>query len=197
MEKFTQFNQPQDRQLLLLLNLIIVILGLVCVALIFLTIAGYGMARLNLPNNVSVSINGQPLTSRLVRLRPGSYQVVVSSPNITPYQSTLRVSLFQTVVFNPVLVQRSADSIASSVIGSVGAGGVPPQLGFTQWFDNNTWAVGLVVPGNSDLALHYDNNKMQWEVGFYNGGGYPDDLTTLPANVAAYVVQLETQHAGG
>jgi hypothetical protein len=34
-------------------------------------------------------------------------------------------------------------------------------------------------------------------VGYYNGGGYPDDLTTLPSGVATYVEQLEAQHAQG
>jgi hypothetical protein len=182
---------------ILLLNLVIAVVVGVCAVLIFLTISGYGSLQLDLPNNVSVLINNHVITSNSFKMRPGNYQIIVTSPLINPYEENLNIGLFRTTVFKPNLQQRSANAIASSVIGAIGTGGGAPQPGPVQWFNNNTWFVGVVSPGPLYLAMYYDNTQQQWAVGYYDVAGYPSDLSKIPVNVATYIENLEAQYAGG
>jgi hypothetical protein len=188
--------QNSDRRMILLTDLFIVVMAILCAWLIFLTFTGYGTVKLNLPTNVTTRVNGHIVTAHSLKMRPGNYQIIVSSPTITPYQGTLQVGLFQTINYSLRLTQRSADAIAGSVIGGDGQTG-NIQLGLVEWFNNNSWVVGLVSPGDTDLALHYNSTQNQWVVGYYNASGYTADLTALPANVANYIEQLEAQHVQG
>jgi len=188
--------QNSDRRILLLADLFIIVMTILCVWLIFLAFVGFGTIKFNLPRNVTISINGHTVVARTLKMRPGSYQIIVSSPTITPYQGILQVSLFQTVNYSLRLTQRSANAIASSVVGGDGQTG-NIQLGFTEWFNNNSWVVGTVSPGYTDLALHYSSIQNRWVVGYYNASGYTANLTALPANVANYIGQLEAQHVQG
>jgi hypothetical protein len=187
------YDLYQDRRLRLIIDFVIAFIAILCVCLIYLAITGYSTVKLSLPNNVTVRINGHDVTNQLLKMRPGNYQIVVSSPIITPDQETLHVSLFRTTIYKPILEQRSINAIASSTIGAAGPSGAPDPT-FVRWFDNNTWVVGLVAP-STYLALHY-NNQSQWVVGYYNNPGYPENLSTLPVSVATYIEQLEARHAG-
>ncbi len=186
----------QNRRLTLLLNILTVLVVIVCAGLIFLSITGYSTVKLSLPSNATIHINGHTVSDKSIRMLPGSYQVIVSSPTIRPYQGTLSVGLFQTIIYRPSLEQRDPETIASSLLGGSGQSGAL-QFGLVQWFDNDTWVVGLIGPSNTCLAAHFDVSQNQWVIGYYNGGGYPDALTLLPSSVAAYVEQLEAQNAQG
>ena len=188
--------QASDRRIVLLADLFIGVLAVLCVWLIFLIFAGYGTIRLNLPANTTVRINGHVVTARTLQLRPGNYQIIVSSPVITPYQGTIQAGLFGVNNYTPHLNQRNPNAIASSVLGGDGQFG-SLQLGLVQWFNNNSWVVGLITPGGADLAMRYNSTQNQWLVGFYDEPGYTYNLTTLPANVAAYIEHLEVEHAQG
>jgi hypothetical protein len=194
---YTQSYQKQSNPLILPLKAAIGITILISLILILLTIFGYGSLHLsNIPDTAIVRINGHATTESTFKLRPGDYQILVASPIINPQQVTVNVGLFRTTTFTPKLEQRSAASIFSSLIGGVNAAG-PPKPGRVQWFHDNTWVVGQVVPGNAELAAYYDAGQKQWILAFYNGGGYPTDLTKLPADVAAYITTLETNYGGG
>lgn len=191
-------SPPTAKQLpTFLFTAVAILLTIICAVLIFLTIAGYGTVKLiNVPANASTTINGHMVQGTTIKMRPGNYQIIISSPLITPYQGVLKVKLFTTNTFHPTLAPRNMDAIASSLIGSVNSAG-SPQFTQTKWFNNNTWLVGLVGPDDLDLAIDYDSATNKWSVGYYNGGGYPNSLTPLPANVANYITTLETNYAGG
>ncbi|MGH7142150.1 MAG: hypothetical protein ACREF5_01605 [Candidatus Saccharimonadales bacterium] len=198
MENYSTYYQNRNRRQLFSLNIIILALLILCGIFIFLIVHGYSTVQLDVPAGMSINVNNHTVTTHILKMRPGSYQIIISSPTITPYQGTLHVGLFGVTKYKPTLRQRNASAIASSVIGAVGTAG-SPQVVLIKWFDNNTWFVGLVAPEDIDLAMHYNSSQRQWSVGFYNANssGYPANLSSLPDNVAAYVQNLETQHAGG
>ncbi|HSX23979.1 MAG TPA: hypothetical protein VLE74_02655 [Candidatus Saccharimonadales bacterium] len=189
--------QPTDNsRIKMLLTGLAALLAAGSALLVLLIFVGYGRLQLNVPRSAAVTINGQAVKETELKLRPGEYNLIVSSPLISPYQATVKVGLFRTVRFGPQLRQRDASAIASALIGAVGSAG-PPDLLVPRWFANNAWLVGVVVPGNADLAARYDSAAGKWVVGYYNGGGYPTDLSSLPADVSAYIKYLETNYAGG
>ena len=190
-------NYPrQQRQGLLLLRLSMVILALACVIIVFLIINGYGSLDIKIPSNATITINTHVVKAGSLRIRPGTYQVIVSSPTTTPLETTVKVNLFNTTVYQPRLEQRNANAIASSLLGGTDSVATV-NISLAQWFNNNTWVAALVVPSDLGLVLHYDTTTNQWDIVYYPDDNYPADLTKLPANVATYVGQLEAQHAQG
>lgn len=190
-------NYPTiSRQSLLLLSLLIGIATVFCAALIFLTIAGYGTVRFSELNNDVIHINGHQINTKTIKIRPGSYKIIISSPTITPYQGTLSVGLFKTTVYSPKLESRSPTAIVSSILGGTEQSGAL-QFSFAQWFNNRDWLAGLVGPGGVGLVLQYDSSQARWLVEYYEQPGYQSDLTKLPVNIATYVEQLEAQHNEG
>lgn len=186
-------------QQLFIMNVFIGILVLLIGVFAFLSIAGFGTLDLNkLPKDASVRINGHSATGRSVRLRPGSYDVMVSSPYITPYQTSLDIPLLGTVTFNPTLQPRSPSAIFSSLFGAALSTSIPPDPANVEWLDDNTWLVASLNPGGVVAAAHFDSVTKQWIIGYCsNGQTYPHDATKLPADVKNYVGQLEAQHAQG
>jgi hypothetical protein len=181
-------------------NLLIVvaigILAAVSILFIVLSFVGYGTLKIDMPAGTEIQINGHSVhPTASLKMVPGTYEVIVSSPTVNPYVGTVGVGLFKTTTLNPKLQLRSPAAVTSSLLGGVGASGAPQPV-HTKWFDNNTWLAGVIVPGNADFAFHYDSAQSKWTVSFYNGGGYPDNTSALPANVASYVQTLEAQDAG-
>jgi hypothetical protein len=196
MSEQSPYYDNSIRQTILLLNLLIVLATIISVVLIFLIITGYGKVDFSVPGNAVIKINGHSVKNGNIQMIPGNYQVTVSSPTIMPYQGTLIVGLFQSTIYKPRLVQRDAESIASSLLGGESQSGAL-QIGLVQWFDNNTWFAGLIGPNDAELAVHFDSAQNRWDVSYYNAGGYPEDLSKLPPTVAAYIEQLEAQNAQG
>ncbi len=196
MDDQTLYAPGTNRQILLGLNILIAILVIISAIYILLTYTGYSKVSFVVPNGSTVNINGHLISANNLRMVPGKYNVVVSSPTINPYQSVLNVGVYQTIIFKPLVNQRSPESIASSLLGGAGQSGAL-QFGLVRWFDNSTWVAGLVGPNEAGLALQYDGAQAQWKVAYYNGGGYPEDLTKIPTPVAAYIEQLEAQNVQG
>lgn len=187
-------NNPRVR---MLLNIGIGIAALLCAWSVFLYLAGYGTATIGtLPARAVVRVNGNLTTAKTLRLRPGTYTLLVTSPLTNPYQSTFRVSVLAATRINPSLQRRSPDAIASSVVGGIGPT-EPVALQHAQWFDSDTWVVGFTLPANAPLALHYDTTQGKWSVTYSTAAGYPSDKTKLPAEISNYITQLETTYVPG
>lgn len=193
-------NQPtyntlvSERNLLRLLTIAIAAAVLISVVLAVLAITGFGTLKLDIPSGATASLNGHRITSSTLKLRPGSYQLAVSSPTTAPLQQTITVNLFRTTIYKPSLQPRQVDAIASSLLGALSGSTQAPHLIGVRWYANNTWLVALAMPGSAPLALHYGSNH-QWTIEYYLSAGYPDDTSGLPSDVAAYVNQLEAQNA--
>lgn len=158
---------------------------------------GYGTVTIaNVPGNADVRINGHIIHTATLKLHPGTYQLVISSPATKPYESTIHVSIFKTTAYHPAFQQRDPNAVASSVIGSFGSN-EPISMYHVQWFNSDTWLVGILLPGNSPLVLHYDAARKQWVAAYFGVSGYPTDITKLPSNVATYVKYVETTYAPG
>ena len=188
----------ENQQYLRILNVAIALAVLCCGIFIYLLDSNHSTVNLNnLPADATIRVNGHTVNGRSVQLRPGSYEISVSSPTTMPYIGTLSIGRLQMVDFKPSLTQRSANAIASAAIGTeVGSNtSEVAQLTQIRWFSNNTWLVGLLQSGTTELALQYDSAKKTWDVRYYGGGGYPHDASSLPADVAAYVNVLEAEHA--
>lgn len=181
----------RDRQTSLLLRFGMVMAVFASIVLLFLTVAGYGHAKLiGIPANATVSINGHHVTATTLKMRPGSYQVLIFSPTLTPYQGTLHVGLLTTTQYKPSLSQRSPDAIASSILGAIPGSTLPPKFEKMLWFSDNTWLAGSLTPDDTVLALHYDGEQKQWVLAFCSATGYPNDTSVLPSSVASYVQSL-------
>lgn len=180
-----------DKQMSLLFRLGIIIAAFGSIVLLFLTVAGYGYAKfIGIPAHATVSINGHHIATTMLKMRPGSYQVLISSPTLTPYQGTLHIGLFTTTQYKPSLSQRSADAIASSVLGAIPGSTLPPKFEKVLWFNNNAWLAGSLAPEDIILALHYNSVQQQWVLDFCSATGYPNDTSALPSSVATYVQSL-------
>ncbi|GEM_PF-3206751 len=180
-----------------LLNIGIVISVILCLIFTVLAFFGYGTLRLeNLPTDSTVRVNNHVTTGQSLKLRPGSYKVVITSPLSDPYFATVHITAFGSATVKPSSGLRNPDAIASSVLGAVNAA-IPVHVLQPKWFDNNTWLVGFLSPGNPKMALHYDTKQKQWTVGYYEMTGYPADAATLPTDVAAYIKQLGAQYHAG
>ena len=184
----------QNRQILRVLNLCIIILALACSMFFFLLIAGKGTIHLrNMPSGALVQLNGHTVSSTSIKVRPGTYQITIVSPVTTPYYAALHVNILQTISYLPTLQARSPDAIASSILGATSSSAAPHLLQ-VRWFNANAWLVGFVASDDLPIALHYNTSNKSWSVAFYQANGYPSSITTLPSNVAAYVQQLEAQN---
>lgn len=178
----------------------IIILSIVTLAisawLIVLTQIGYGHLQLSgVPSASTVTVNGHKVAYNAnLKVRPGSYSVIISSSSKTPYESTVRVGLFRTANLKPTLKDRDPNAIVSSIIGAYGQYGAP-VLGDVKWFDNDSWFVASVGPGNSvPIAMQFTDGK--WQVRYFLVDNYPQDITVLPSEVSAYVQSLEAKYAG-
>lgn len=164
---------------------------LVSILLIAFTIIGYGTLQLaNVPSSNSMSLNGHTIKPGTLKLRPGDYVLTVTAPSMAPFATTLHISLFRQTVEKPILQPRSTDAIASSLIGAIPGTSIPPHLANLQWFDGNMWVAGTLPPTDSVLVMKYNDSQQQWTVALCNNPGYPNDPTTLPSDVAAYIQPL-------
>ncbi len=173
-----------------LLNALIGLTIAAIFVLLFLTFAGYGTVQLQAaPGDVITTINGHRITQSNLKLRPGDYTVIATSPRFMPDQQALHVSMIKHSMYKPVLLPRDPNAITSSVIGAVPGGSQAPQLVQARWFDNQTWLAGHVV-SSGPIALKYDSGKRQWSVGYFAARNYPSSLGSLPSDVSAYIQQL-------
>ena len=177
----------------------IIILSVVTIAIsvwfIVLTQVGYGHLQLsNIPRASTVTVNGHKVAYNAnLKVRPGSYTVVISSSSKTPYEDTIDVGLFRTTTLKPTLKDRDPNAIVSSIIGAYGQYGAP-ILGDVKWFDDKSWFVASVGPGNSvPIAMQFTNGS--WQVRYFLVDNYPQDISVLPSEVAAYVQALEAKYA--
>lgn len=176
--------------------LIGVILFAISAWLVVLTNVGYGHLQLrNVPSASVVSVNGHKVAYNAnIKVRPGTYTVVVTSSSKTPFEGKVNVGLFRTTTFKPVLKDRDPNAIVSSIIGANGQYGAP-GLSDVKWFDNNTWFAAVVGPGSSTpIAMQFVNGT--WHIKYYLGDTYPQDLSVLPADVSQYIQSLEAKYAG-
>lgn len=188
-----------QKQKLLLMNTVVGLLLALVMFFIFLSAAGYGTVDLSkLPSGATIRINGHTTIARSVKLRPGTYEILVASPYITPYQTGLSIPLLGAVTFNPTLQQRSPNAIFSSLFGAALSTSIPPDPSNVEWLDDNSWLVASLNPGGVIAAAHFDTASKEWVIGYCsNGQAYPHDVTRLPVDARNYVSQLEAQHAQG
>ncbi|MGI0134668.1 MAG: hypothetical protein ACREBW_06905 [Candidatus Micrarchaeaceae archaeon] len=184
-----QPESPEVR-ILRLLNICIAAGGILCAFFIFLAVAGFGSAAITgMPADTVISINGHRITAGSLKMRPGSYQVTVTSPTISPYQGTLHISLFATTQFKPTLKPRDANSVVSSTLGAVPNSMLVPKFGTVKYFPDN-WIAGALSPDGTVIALHYDESKKQWAIGYCGAPGYPQDTASIPNAVGTYIQSL-------
>ena len=165
-------------------TLVLLMAGLICYA----AFAGYRTVQLGgLPVGATVLLNGHKVTSASVRLRPGDYDIVITSPTTAPYDATMSVGWLHDITYRPTLTQRSINAIAGTLLGATPETSIAPQLNHLRWFDDNTWAAGLLTPTDTVFVTHYDATKQQWLIAYCDDPAYPNDITALPADVAAYV----------
>lgn len=178
-------QQPRVRAVLYVAMVCMVALA---TFLVVLTVNGYGTLQLTgAPTNATVSINGHNATTTSLSLRPGSYQVVVTSPTLESSAGTVSVPLWGKATYTPKLQARSANSIARSLLGAEPRTAIAPAFDSSQWFQNDTWLAGTLAPTRTVLVAHYDSEQKKWVLVFCNADGYPDDTSTLPADIAAYI----------
>lgn len=168
----------------------------ICAWLVMLTQIGYGHLQLNgVPSASTVTVNGHKVAHNAnLKMRPGSYTVIISSSSKTPYEDTVNVGLFRTTTLKPTLKDRDPNAIVSSIIGAYGQYGAP-VLGDVKWFDNDSWFAASVGPGNSvPIAMQFTSGT--WHVRYFLVDNYPQDITVLPSEVSAYIQSLEAKYAG-
>ena len=192
----------ERRRRIAALSLSILIAGLLVLNAwyVFWLAFGYGTIQLaGIPSKAHVEINGHAISviSAPLRLRPGTYRLVVSSPTITPYSRQLNIGLLQHVELNLTFSQRNPDAIASSLLGGIGAANAVHFVR-AQWLDNNTWIVGTVtLPLEPGLALHYNSSTNTWVVAYFRSEGYPQNLQQLPADIASQIQSMEAGSVPG
>ncbi len=186
---------PSSQTLRRTIDVIVVGAALLCLWLIVLTKIGYGHVTFALPDGAQLQVNGHVVNAHTVKMRSGTYQIVVKTPMYQEYEGTLAVKDFQHQLFQPSLQPRSVNAIASSVVGAFGTYG-PPDLGRVAWFDNDTWLAAIMGPGSAQgLVLHFVNGE--WQMAYAQGSnGYPSDLAKLPGNVSTYMQKIEADYAG-
>lgn len=174
-----------------IVNAALLVIVLICIVLIFLTVVGYGRVELNVPSNTFVTLNNHTVKQNSMKVRPGDYTVIITTPNYKTLRQTIKVSLFRTTVVKPSFSEREPSAIISSLIGSYGSYG-PPELFKEKWYENNTWLVGSVGPGSaSQVVINYANHS--WNIVYFNGvAGYPTDTSRLPENVLHYLQELQS-----
>lgn len=190
----------------------VVILG-VFVAFIFafLFFFGYGHLKLSLPSDAIVTINGHRVdTNANLRLRSGSYDIIVTSAYYALRDDTVRVHPLLSTTYKPaistgskededktgagpMLVPRNTATILSSTIVTDSGRGAP-LFSQSSWFANHTWIAGQLKLSGQFIALHY--SQTHWQVAYYLGApGYPTDLSQLPTAVANYITAQEAAYA--
>lgn len=164
--------------------IICTILALIFIALF---IFGYGKLDYTLDTGESLTVNGHEINNFPVKLRPGSYVVIVRSPRYETTEQQVKIGLFTTRDYSPSQQERALNAIAGSAIGTYGFYG-PPELTSAEWFNDNQWLAGVVGPGSSaPIALKYNQAKHIWQVAYFASSGYPSDINKLPSNIATYI----------
>lgn len=182
--------QSPDKLIRTILNVCIAVGAVLCAVFIFLAVAGFGHAAISgIPSNATVAINGHRVTATPIKMRPGNYQISVTSPTIESYQGTLHISLLATTQFKPTLLPRDANSVASSTLGAVPNSTLVPKFDTVQYFPDN-WIAGKLTPDGTVLALHYDETHKSWTVAYCNAPSYPQSISSMPSAVGAYVQSL-------
>ena len=177
-------NEKLDRLVSLATMAAIVLSAIFLLLFLF----GYGHITFTSVPNQSAYINGHKVTQKSTKLRPGTYDVTVLTPNYESVHTKVKVSLFQTKEVAPKRVSRGLDDIAAAALGSNGFYG-PPELSDARWFQNNSWLVGIVGPGSSTpAAFYYDHGT--WNIKYFDASGYPSDVSKLPIDVATYLQKL-------
>ncbi|HJP96879.1 MAG TPA: hypothetical protein VJ843_05950 [Candidatus Saccharimonadales bacterium] len=164
--------------------------------LVVLTQVGYGHLQLsNVPSASVVTVNGHKVAyNSNLKVRPGSYMVVITSSSKTPFEGKANVGLFRATTFKPTLTDRDPNAIVSSIIGANGQYGAP-GLSDVKWFDNKSWFAAVVGPGSSTpIAMQFTNGT--WQIKYFLGDTYPQDLSVLPTEVSQYIQALEAKYAG-
>jgi hypothetical protein len=184
-------STPPTDGLSRLVRLASLALFVIAIILLFLTFAT-GKVTFKVPSHSIVYVNGHRVNASSVSLKPGGYTIRVVSPRYETYDGGHRAYLWPTT-YKPALRQRSPDAILSSVIGANGQYG-KPGLSDAKWFEDNTWLVGEVGPGNgTPIALRFDTRG--WGVGYYPVGSYPQSLNAIPFDIATYIQNLEIKYA--
>jgi len=167
--------------------------GLISAWLLLSAWFGYGTIHFKLPAQGVAYVNGHKIDGDSVKLRTGSYTVMVKSPQYETSEQTIRVNMWSTN-YQPPLTERKPVAILSSVIGAYGTYGAP-GISQVKWFEGHTWLVGVAGPGSATpIALHYVHDT--WQIGYYAVGKYPQSLKSLPDDVALYLETMEEAYAG-
>lgn len=182
-------NTPQP-----LLTLIAVVLVVISMVLVLLTLFGYGTLKVSAPAGSVVTVNGHTLKDTSVKLRPGTYDVVVAQYAKEPSRTKVSIKLLGTSTVAPAMTQKDPSALVASLIGSYGGYGIPVVTG-AKWFEGNTWMAATVGPGgSSQIALHYVDQ--QWKIAYFDGLlGYPSDKNTLPEAVANHLEEQAALYA--
>lgn len=169
-----------------LLTLLAVVFIVIALFLLLLTLFGYGKLQVTVPPGSTITVNGHVLNDTSVRLRPGSYDVVVTHYSKETSRTKASIKLLSTTNVAPALTPKDPSALVASLIGSYGGYGIPVVTG-AKWFEGNTWIAASVGPGSSSqIALHYQDQS--WHVAYFNGLlGYPNDLSVLPEAVANHI----------
>ena len=186
-------HESQLLRLRPVINILIIVAAIVSVVCIVLYFVGYGQLKYQGNSNQTLYINGYSVDESTVKLRPAVYDIVIQSPRHKSVHTKLRIGLFQTKVYDPVMTNRNPNDIAGAALGSYGYYG-PPGLSNVEWFEQDTWLAGIVGPGSpTPAAFHYKDGS--WTVAYFKGTGYPSGYDALPGDVAAYVASLSTKES--
>ena len=182
-------NSPQP-----LMALVAVVFVVVSVVLVLLTFFGYGTLKVVAPAGSVITVNGHVLKNTTVKLRPGTYDVVVTQYAKEPSRAKVSIKLLGTSTTAPAMTQKDPSALVASVIGSYGGYGVPIVTG-AKWFEGNTWMAATVGPGgSSQIALHYVDQE--WKIAYFDGLlGYPQALGELPEAVASHLKEQAALYA--
>lgn len=160
---------------------------LLCLALVGYRFVGYGTLSLNPPNGAYTTLNDHKISSNRVKLRPGSYHVVIASSHNLSIDSTVHIGLFGTTRYAPTFIARSPLSIAYAANGASTLSGTLPTVVDTQWIDDE-WVIEEIGPSTPDvLVAHFENGR--WNKAYLTGDG--QSLSHLPSNIALVVSAKE------
>jgi hypothetical protein len=174
---------PRSERQLKSFTLVLILCAFLALVGVGLAVFGFGTIQDNTTNKFQLYVNGHHIASHTIKVRPGTYEVEVTSARYATSRKTIKVGLFGTTKVYNSTHPRDLDQLIRSVIAAYGSYG-PPELNGAHWLESGTWLVGYVGPGSAaPIALKYTNDG--WQVGYFTMTGYPHDLKILPSSVAA------------
>jgi len=150
--------------------------------LVFNAVFNYGSIKVSdVKDNSLVTINGAEVKGSL-RVRPGTYTVMITNKDFAPFYQSISVDRFNTIT-----VQAKQDSISTKDIIATTLGFNPKNVSDTDIRDVKTFDNGTIIAGNisqGSYALFVLQYHGGWKPIYYQGAGFQKNLELVTNNDA-------------